>query len=248
MNEMYVEIDFKKNKCLISGAMPKQGDYSLTKIVFNFDDDYEGRKVVEIRKEFSQNADALFSSEIINNQVVLEKVVEGQNYPVFRSAGPYYLEVSLYGNGGKLSSVFQTFQVLEDAINVSDEETEPYLPVFDQLIAEIDEKIAEVDHVDVDVTESGNTTTITTTNRHNVTKTAEVYDGTDGVGLEYNWDGTSLGIKREDEQNYQYVDLEGSCNFATFEINLTTGNLEMNKTDDMLLEFGIEDSMLYVEI
>jgi Siphovirus ReqiPepy6 Gp37-like protein/Collagen triple helix repeat (20 copies) len=34
-------------------------------------------------------------------------------------------------------------------------------------------------------------------------------DGKDGVGLEYNWQGTSLGVKREDEPNYQYRDLQG---------------------------------------
>lgn len=30
-----------------------------------------------------------------------------------------------------------------------------------------------------------------------------------GVGLQYDWDGTRLGIKREDEQDYLYSDLKG---------------------------------------
>ena len=34
-------------------------------------------------------------------------------------------------------------------------------------------------------------------------------DGNDGVSIEYRWNGTELGIKREDEANYQYTDLEG---------------------------------------
>lgn len=33
--------------------------------------------------------------------------------------------------------------------------------------------------------------------------------GDDGVSLEYDWEGTSLGIKREDEAEYTYVDLKG---------------------------------------
>ena len=33
--------------------------------------------------------------------------------------------------------------------------------------------------------------------------------GEDGVGLEYHWDGTSLGIRREDESGFLYVDLRG---------------------------------------
>ncbi|ASN72269.1 putative tailspike protein [uncultured Caudovirales phage] len=34
--------------------------------------------------------------------------------------------------------------------------------------------------------------------------------GKAGVGLEFKWDGTKLGIKREDEQEYIYVDLRGA--------------------------------------
>jgi len=34
-------------------------------------------------------------------------------------------------------------------------------------------------------------------------------DGTDGVGLDYVWNGTSLGVKRDDDVTYQYSDLIG---------------------------------------
>ena len=33
--------------------------------------------------------------------------------------------------------------------------------------------------------------------------------GNDGYSIEYQWNGTELGIKREDEVNYQYTDLKG---------------------------------------
>ena len=36
------------------------------------------------------------------------------------------------------------------------------------------------------------------------------FDGDDGVGLNYNWNNTSLGIKREDESEYSYTDLKGA--------------------------------------
>jgi len=35
------------------------------------------------------------------------------------------------------------------------------------------------------------------------------FDGADGVGLQYDWSGTQLGIKREDESTYDYTDLKG---------------------------------------
>ena len=34
-------------------------------------------------------------------------------------------------------------------------------------------------------------------------------DGKDGISLEYNWDNTKLGIKKENESSYSYVDLKG---------------------------------------
>ena len=40
----------------------------------------------------------------------------------------------------------------------------------------------------------------------------------------------------------------GECNFATFNINLDTGNLEMNKTEGLLLDFAIENGNLEVLI
>lgn len=40
--------------------------------------------------------------------------------------------------------------------------------------------------------------------------TAKVaFSGKDGISLEYAWDGTMLGIKRSDEDNFRFVDLKG---------------------------------------
>lgn len=64
----------------------------------------------------------------------------------------------------------------------------------------------------VSTSKSGKITTIEITDK-NGTHTATINDGEngqDGIGLNYNWQGTSLGIKRENEQNYDYVNLKGS--------------------------------------
>ncbi|WP_235993022.1 collagen-like protein [Heyndrickxia sporothermodurans] len=34
--------------------------------------------------------------------------------------------------------------------------------------------------------------------------------GQDGVGLQFTWNGTSLGVKREDQQTYTFTDLKGA--------------------------------------
>lgn len=33
--------------------------------------------------------------------------------------------------------------------------------------------------------------------------------GPQGISLQYRWQGTQLGVKREDEASYQYTDLQG---------------------------------------
>ena len=56
---------------------------------------------------------------------------------------------------------------------------------------------------------------ITLTKKDGTEKSAEIEDGKDGVdgkdgaSFEYNWEGTSLGVKTSEEQNYQYVNLRG---------------------------------------
>ena len=70
----------------------------------------------------------------------------------------------------------------------------------------IDEKIQECNNLNITASKSGNTTTIVVTDKEGESTTTYVLDG---VGLNYNWSGTSLGIKRKDESNYQYVDLKG---------------------------------------
>lgn len=113
---------------------------------------------------------------------------------------------------------------------------------------DIDEAITEVNNLDLDVDKVGKVTTISLTKKDGTTKQEQV---TDGFSLNYDWEGTSLGVKREDEQEYVYTDLKGEkgdCNFATFEIN-NDMELVMNKTDDMLLDFELsEDGILSVVI
>ena len=83
----------------------------------------------------------------------------------------------------------------------------------------------------------------------------QVHNGDfDGADFNYKWDGTKLGVKNSKETTYQFVELKGpkgdkgDCNFATFEVNLDTGNLEMNKTEGLLLDFKIENGNLEVLI
>ena len=132
-------------------------------------------------------------------------------------------------------TINNTYTLPSDVVQDSD-----YVHTDNNYTTEEKTKLAsleEVSNVDIGVSKSGNTATVTITKKDGTEKSEDIEDG---VGLDYNWQGTSLGIKKETEQQYQYVDLVGDCNFATFEIN-SSMELVMNKTSDMLLQFEINE-------
>jgi hypothetical protein len=61
------------------------------------------------------------------------------------------------------------------------------------------------------------------------------FDGEDGVGLNYNWSGTQLGVKREDESTYEYTDLKGAKGddgvSPTASVTQGTGSATITVTD-----------------
>ena len=195
MNEIKVSVNFKTGKCIVHGYNPIDNDYNASKLVFNFDENYEGRKVVEIRPAYEATKDATFSSEIINNEVILSRLIDGEYRSVFTKPGNHIIEVHLYNNNSKLTAISSKyFKVEEEQINIGDEQATVYLPVFDQMIQELDsglddlssglnslnEAITETNNLNIDISKQGKTSTIELTKKDGTTKSVNVNDGTDG--------------------------------------------------------------------
>ena len=131
----------------------------------------------------------------IEMQLVITETSETEEIPVFKSNVFY-----LYCN---------------KSINAVDEAPDGYELWIETANAKLnlmDEALAEVDNLDINANKVGKITTVEITRKDGTTKSVEINDGengADGISLEYNWSGTNLGIKREDEQNYQYVNLKG---------------------------------------
>ena len=88
--------------------------------------------------------------------------------------------------------------------------TEPITPTDKEQIEQIVSDVqTQMNNLDITAQKQDKTTTIIITKKDGTTETTQILDGEDGVSLQYNWVGTSLGIKREDEQNYDYVNLKG---------------------------------------
>ena len=94
---------------------------------------------------------------------------------------------------------------LKDAQN-----SEPITPTDKEQIEQaIQDMETKVDNLDIDASKVDKTTTITITKKDGTQETTEILDGNDGKSLEYNWQGTELGVRQEGESSYQYVDLKG---------------------------------------
>lgn len=216
MNIINIDINFTNGINKPTGIALITGDYASTKIVFNFDRQ-DGTKIFEMK---NPSGEVRYAGEIINNEVVLTGVDDGHNFSVFNESGLYIYEVSLYNGDSKLTSVKGQLPVQQEQVVIGDEVVEPYLPVFDELLNKVsgalsdmntalenvNTAITQTNNLNIDIDKENDETSITLTKKDGTTKTEVV---TDGESLEFQWQGTSLGVKTSSQSTYQYVDLQG---------------------------------------
>ena len=100
------------------------------------------------------------------------------------------------------SEMEQYEQALQDGLS----EVNDKLDEIDQALEDVNTAIEETNNLDLDVSKSGKTATVTLTKKDASTKVVTLSDGT---SLMFNWDGTKLGIKTDEDAEYTYVDLQG---------------------------------------
>lgn len=96
----------------------------------------------------------------------------------------------------------RVIRILEEEIEkVKDLETE-----IAQLKEDVETAIEETNNLNLDVSKVDKTATVILTKKDGTVKTVQI---SDGVSLQFMWDGTSLGIKTDDMKEYVFVDLQG---------------------------------------
>ena len=189
MNEYNVKVNFEKKKIITTLGELVQNDYNSIKLNFTFDK-IESRVLFKLKYP----DDTEYVDEIVNNELVFGEGILNQS-------GYYKYEISLYGTDSKLTDyAIGEFYVRNELIDTDE------IVVPDDRVPVLDNLINEVDNLNLVANKEGKITTITITKKDGTTQVVTLEDG---MGILYNWQGTSLGIKREDEQNYQYVDLKG---------------------------------------
>jgi len=197
---------------------------------FSFKDEFvNGQARLEL--QFGDNGDKTF--------ITLDKVDETYTIPVtniMTVKGKLWLQLVITeGTNEEQIPIFKSnrFYVwVDESINAETGDREPYIEWIDR--ANI--KLNQIDNLDIEAEKVNNTTTITITKKDGTQEETQVLDG---VGLNYNWSGTSLGIKREDEQNYDYVNLKGDKGEA--------GAIKMTIVNE-LPQTGADDTIYLVPI
>lgn len=200
MNIINVTIDFTKGINKLTGINLITGDYASTKMIFEFDRT-DGTKVLEMK---NPSGEVVYLGEIVNNEVLLTSIENGLNYSIFETEGRYIYEVSLYNGDSKLTSVKGELPVAKEQVIIDGEVVEPYLPLFDELMQEINTAITETNNINVSVEKESGITTIVLTKKDSSQTETIIED------LEFRWEGTRLGIKTSSQSEYQYVDLKGA--------------------------------------
>ena len=181
MNEIKIIVKFKEHECYFEDEKDIKslisGDYNSTKLVFDFDIE-NGTKVFEMKNE---NNEIVYASEIDNNELILVgKDENDNNCTLFNTKGTYAFEITLYGNDSKLTSACGTFSVQPEEVVISDNVAESHLPIFDEMINNLEDALDEVETIDIDVEKVDSTTTVTLTKKDGTTKSVQILDGIDG--------------------------------------------------------------------
>ena len=244
-----MKIIVNAHKCEIDKTPVNEKEINKTKCEFEFTD--------EITEEFVKEAlftlvgkSGTYKQIIVNNECdipsevlvekgtveigVVAKLVENEEEIKRYNPSPAYfptwqgsLKDAENSEPITPSEFDQYEQALQDGLTLVNQKIED----IDQALIDVDKAITETNNLNIDVNKVGKVATIDLTKKDGTIKSESVRDGYD---LEFDWNGTFLGVKREDEQEYEYVDLKGEtgdCYFATFEI--IDGHLKMNKPEEL---------------
>ena len=209
-----------------------QNEYKITKCEFEFDEAITNDLV---KIALFTNSAGTYKEYIINNECdIPAEILEKQETTTL---GVYAYKVEQVEENGETSDILKLryspeeikFFISNGSYKANASNTEPITPTdkeqmeqalqnglndINDKIDEVDEKldgidtaIEETNNLNLDVSDKvDGDVTVTLTKKDASTKTVVISDGT---SLQFMWQGTSLGIKTEDMEDYTFVDLQG---------------------------------------
>ena len=121
------------------------------------------------------NEDYTESNESVDS---MTKVIAKQS--LFNMEGAYLFEIAKYDGDSKLTSAYGTLNVRQEQIPIDDTIVMPYIPVFDELLADVTEALARMDAIKIETIRLSGVTTIKITNSDGSVTESQVFDGPQG--------------------------------------------------------------------
>ena len=212
-----MNIEVTKDKVtILDEDYPHENEYKIRKCHFTFDSYTEQFQLK--RAIFTSLSTGIMKEiDIINNECDIPVEVLENEYDTVK-LGVYSFDIETVEGQELLkqrtSPSYDTFTVPTGSYEEGAETPEMITPsqydIYSQALQEgldtLNEAVQEVENLNLEAVKEGKITTITITKKDGTTEEVTLEDG---MGLNYQWQGTSLGVKREDEQEYQYVNLQG---------------------------------------
>ena len=218
-----MKIIVNAHKCEIDKSPVNELEINITKCEFEFADEITSEFVKEAY--FTLNHGETYKQIIVDNECdipgeVLEKkgdvtigvvayLVENENIIKRYNPRPAYFNTwdgSLRDAENSQPITPSEMEQYEQALQDGLSEVNQKLVDIDEAIEDVNEAITETNNLNLDVNKQGKVATVTLTKKDASTKVVTLSDGT---SLMFNWDGTKLGIKTDEDAEYTYVDLQG---------------------------------------
>ena len=200
------------------------GEYNITTLNFEFSDEYEGLTKMAV---FS-NCETSIKTAILNNQCTIP-------FEVLEEPGQVLLGV--YGYEGEDDSLElryspepQYFNVKHGSYQEGGEPTIPPKSEWEEVVEEVNQAIDEANNLNITANKEGKVTTVTITKKDGTTQEVEINDGKD---LEFNWEGTSLGVRQEGQSEYEYTNLKGAKGDTGATPNIQIGDVQTGDSSEV---------------
>lgn len=198
-------------------------EIDITKCEFEFADEITDDYVKEAYftyngttyKQIIQNNECKIPYEVLENKGMVEIGVvayklENDEYVKRYNPSPAYFNSLIgslkeqYENSEPITPTDK--EQIEQALNDGLNDIQNAINEVDDKIIEVNDAIEETNNLNIDVNKVDKEATIELTKKDGTQKEVKIYDG---VSLQFMWQGTSLGIKTDDMQDYVFVNLQG---------------------------------------
>lgn len=176
------------------------GEYNIAEMHFEFSNEYEGLT----KEAIFSTCDNTVKTAILNDECIIPS-------EVLTEPGNVLLGVFAYDTEDdelvlRYSPTPKYFNVVQGSYKEGNDPELPSPTEWEHVLELINQAITETNNLNIAVEKTEHTTTITLTKKDGTTQTVQIDDG---KSLEFNWQGTSLGIRQEGQSEYQYVNLQG---------------------------------------